>query len=161
MGQRSPIMPLDSRLTDVIGLIDTILNDFGGRADIYAVAQHMDADLDDIIPNLNAAIYLGFIKVDNGDVAVTELGVKFLNSKIPERRRMLRDLISSIEPFKTAIEIGRSEPFPLDKLITALINKGYSEFKAPGIRDLLTVLLSEWGAYAGLIKKRGDEYIIV
>ncbi|MFP3157557.1 MAG: AAA-associated domain-containing protein [Caldivirga sp.] len=161
MGQRSLIMPLDSRLTDVIGLIDTILNDFGGRADIYAVAQHMDADLDDIIPNLNAAIYLGFVKVDSGDVVVTELGVKFLNSKIPERRRMLRDLISNIEPFKTAIEIGRSEPFPLDKLITALINKGYSEFKAPGIRDLLMVLLSEWGAYAGLIKKRGDEYIIV
>ncbi|ABW02457.1 conserved hypothetical protein [Caldivirga maquilingensis IC-167] len=160
MGQRSLVMPLDSRLTDVIGLIDTILNDFGGKADIYAVAQHMDADLDDIIPNLNAAIYLGFLKVINGDVVVTELGIKFLNSKIPERRRMLRELISNIEPFKTAIEIGKDEPFPLEKLIMALVNKGYSEFKAPGIRDLLTILLSEWGAYAGLIKKRGNEYIV-
>ena len=160
MGQRSLIIPLDSRLTDVIGLIDTVLNDFGGKADIYAVAQHMDADLDDIIPNLNAAIYLGFLKVINGDVVVTELGVKFLNAKIPERRRILRELISNIEPFKTAIEIGKDEPFSLDKLIMALVNKGYSEFKAPGIRDLLTIILSEWGAYAGLIKKRGDEYII-
>lgn len=155
------MMPLDSRLTDVIGLIDTVVNDFGGRADIYALAQHMDADLDDIIPNLNAAVYLGLVTVNNGDVEVTELGIRFLRSKIPERRRILREILSNIEPFKTAIEIGKSEPFDLNKLIMALVSKGYNEFKSPGIRELLAIVLSEWGTFSGLIKKRGEEYVVI
>ncbi len=147
-------------MTDVIGLIDTLVNDFGGKADLYVIAQHMDADLDDLIPNLNAAAYLGLVMVNEGDVSVTDLGLKFLRAKIPERRRMLRDMLSRLEPFKTAIELGSNGPFTLDTLISALAAKGYTEFRAPGTRELLAILLSEWGAYAGFIKKRGDEYIV-
>ncbi len=74
-------MPLDARLADVLGLLDTLENDFGGAADIYKVAQQMDSDLDDLIPALNAASSLGLVEVINGDVKITSDGRRFLSAR--------------------------------------------------------------------------------
>ena len=114
-------MPLDARLADVLGLLDTLENDFGGAADIYKVAQQMDSDLDDLVPALNAA--------------------------------------SSLEPFRTAMELGRRSPFHIDELISELGRRGYHDAKDPNARDLLSILLAEWGVYAGILRRKGDEYV--
>ena len=37
--------------------------------------------------------------------------------------------------------------------------EGYIEVREPGIAHLLEILLAEWGAFAGILKKKGDEYI--
>ncbi|MGC8597499.1 MAG: AAA-associated domain-containing protein [Thermocladium sp.] len=159
MSQTTLFMPLDARLADVLGLLDTLENDFGGAADIYKVAQQMDSDLDDLVPALNAASSLGLVEVVNGDVKITSDGRKFLSAKISERKRMLRDKIISIEPFRTAMELGRRSPFHIDELISELGRRGYHDAKDPNARDLLSILLAEWGVYAGILRRKGDEYV--
>jgi hypothetical protein len=72
-----PFMPLDARLADVLGLIDTLTNEFGGQADIFMVAKEMESDIDDLMPALNAAVNLGFVEVDSGDVKITNTGKEF------------------------------------------------------------------------------------
>ncbi len=75
---------------------------------------------------------------------------------------MLRERIISIEPFKTAVELGRlSPPFKIDELISELGRRGgYHDAKDPHARDLLSILLAEWGGvYAGILRRKGDEYV--
>jgi hypothetical protein len=154
-----PFMPLDARFADVLGLIDTLVNEFGGQADIFMIAKEMESDVDDIMPALNAAVYLGFVEVRDGDIKITESGKEFLNARIVDRKRILRQKLLDLEPFHTAYNLGLSKPFTINDLIEELNKEGYIEVREPGIAHLLEILLAEWGAFAGILKKKGDEYI--
>ena len=154
-----PFMPLDARFADVLGLIDTLVNEFGGQADIFMIAKEMESDVDDIMPALNAAVYLGFVEVRDGDIKITESGKEFLNARIVDRKRILRRKLLDLEPFHTAYNLGLSKPFTINDLIEELNKEGYIEVREPGIAHLLEILLAEWGAFAGILKKKGDEYI--
>jgi Uncharacterized conserved protein len=118
-----PFMPLDARFADVLGLIDTLVNEFGGQADIFMIAKEMESDVDDIMPALNAAVYLGFVEVRDGDIKITESGKEFLNARIVDRKRILRQKLLDLEPFHTAYNLGLSKPFTINDLIEEL-NKG-------------------------------------
>jgi len=152
-------MPLDARFADVLGLIDTLVNEFRGQADIFMIAKEMESDVDDIMPALNAAVYLGFVEVRDGDIKITESGKEFLNARIVDRKRILRQKLLDLEPFHTAYNLGLSKPFTINDLIEELNKEGYIEVREPGIAHLLEILLAEWGAFAGILKKKGDEYI--
>jgi hypothetical protein len=154
-----PFMPLDARFADVLGLIDTLVNEFRGQADIFMIAKEMESDVDDIMPALNAAVYLGFVEVRDGDIKITESGKEFLNARIVDRKRILRQKLLDLEPFHTAYNLGLSKPFTINDLIEELNKEGYIEVREPGIAHLLEILLAEWGAFAGILKKKGDEYI--
>ncbi|ADY00920.1 nitrate/sulfonate/bicarbonate family ABC transporter ATPase [Vulcanisaeta moutnovskia 768-28] len=156
-----PFMPLDARFADVLGLIDTLANEFKGQADIFMIAKEMESDIDDLMPALNAAVYLGFVEVKGGDVKITDEGKEFLNAKISDRKKILRQKLLSLEPFHTAYSLGLRKPFTIDDLIEELNDEGYVEAREPGIRHLLEILLAEWGVFAGMLKKRGDVYIAI
>ncbi|WP_069807464.1 AAA-associated domain-containing protein [Vulcanisaeta thermophila] len=160
-GRSIPFMPLEARLADVLGLLDTLANEFSGKADIFMIAKDMESDVDDIMPALHAAVYLGFVEVSGGDVKLTELGQEFLKSRIGDRKRILKKGLLNLEPFRTAYEMGMHRPFKIEELIEELDRKGYTEVREPGIKHLLEILLSEWAAFAGIIKKRGDDYISI
>lgn len=154
-------MPLEARLADVLGLLDTLANEFSGKADIFMIAKDMESDVDDIMPALHAAVHLRFVEVSDGDVKITNLGLEFLKSRIADRKRILKKELLNLEPFKTAYEMGMHKPFKIEELIDELNRKGYVEVREPGIKHLLEVLLAEWAVFAGIIKKRGDEYISI
>jgi len=155
-----PFMPLDARVADVIGLVDTVMNEFGGNANLFMVAKEMDSDIDSLVPALNAAVYLGFLTVEDGDVRITELGRAFLKSRIGERKRILKERIMNIEPFRTAYELGLKGPFSVDELIDALSSKGYVDVRGPGSKELVSLLLAEWGVFSGLLRRKNQEYML-
>ena len=156
-----PFMPLDARLADVLGLLDTLINEFNGQADIFMLAKETNSDIDDIMPALNAAVYLGFVEVKDGDVKITNAGREFLSARIANRKKILRQKLLGLEPFRTAYNLGLSKPFTINELVEELNKRGYVEAREPGIAHLLEILLAEWGVFAGILKKRGDEYIAI
>ncbi len=156
-----PLMPLNARLMNLLGLLDLLINDFGGKADVHALAKEMDCDLDELLPTLNAAVQLGFVVFKNGDVEVTDDGMKFFKARINERKRILRERLLKIEPFKTAYTLGQKGAFTIDDLIDELYRKGYVGIDDPGIKAQLEVLLGEWGVFAGLFRRRDSSYISI
>lgn len=158
MRSDAPFMPFDARIADVLGLLDVIINEFGGSGDLYKIAKEMDYDLEDLIPALDAAKYLGFIIVINGDVKVTELGKKFLNSKVSERKKILRQVLTKLEPFKTAYKLGLEKYFTIDELVGKLDELGYFQVREPKAKEALIMLISEWGVFSGLFKRINDKY---
>ncbi len=62
----------------MIGLLE-VLEDFKGRVDIAKVADDLMLELDDLLPAVDAAELLVFLKIDSGDLILIEEGKKFLS----------------------------------------------------------------------------------
>ena len=72
------------------GLLELLL-DKGGRDDIYRLADDLAFEIDDLLPIVDAAQLLGFLKIEEGDAAITESGTEFANSEILRQKELFRD----------------------------------------------------------------------
>src|SRR5579863_7284052 len=72
------------------GLLELLL-DKGGRDDIYRLADDLAFEIDDLLPIVDAAQLLGFLKVEEGDASITETGTEFANSEILRQKELFRD----------------------------------------------------------------------
>jgi NitT/TauT family transport system ATP-binding protein len=75
----------------MIGLLE-VLEDFKGRVDVAKVADDLILELDDLLPVVDAAELLSFIKVDSGDLILTETGREFLLKGPKARKKLLKKL---------------------------------------------------------------------
>src|ERR1700751_1127997 len=74
----------------IAGLLELLL-DKGGRDDIYRLADDLAFEIDDLLPIVDAAQLLGFLKVEEGDASITEKGAEFANSEILRQKELFRD----------------------------------------------------------------------
>ncbi|HUB51129.1 MAG TPA: nitrate/sulfonate/bicarbonate ABC transporter ATP-binding protein, partial [Terracidiphilus sp.] len=74
----------------VAGLLELLL-DKGGRDDIYRLADDLAFEIDDLLPIVDAAQLLGFLKIEEGDAAITPAGTEFANSEILRQKELFRD----------------------------------------------------------------------
>ena len=65
----------------IAGLLE-ILIDRGGKDDIYHLADELAMEVDDLLPIVEAAALLGFIRVQEGDVEITPEGTAFAEADI-------------------------------------------------------------------------------
>ncbi len=86
---RIPMLP-HARPGGIGGLLE-LLNDRGGKDDLYRVADELQMEVDDLLPIVEAAALLGFARTDKGDVAVTAEGKAFAEADIATRKRLFRD----------------------------------------------------------------------
>lgn len=149
------VMPGNVRGGQVISLVE-ITGSIGGKDDIPKLADEMGADLAVLLPILDAAEMLGLVRVDKGDVLLTEFGHKFQKTT-KNKLMMLKERIATIEPFRTAMELA-----PKGKTVTAaqvaetLGEMGLKWHYQPEINEsLVRTLLIHWSIYAGLMKYDG------
>jgi len=64
-----------------------LLIDYNGRADIYRLADDLAFEIDDLLPIVDAAQLLGFLKVEEGDAAITPEGRAYAESGDPAAER--------------------------------------------------------------------------
>ncbi len=58
----------------IAGLLEILLDHDGGRDDIFRLADELALEADDLLPIVDAAALLGFLKIEEGDVAITDIG---------------------------------------------------------------------------------------
>ena len=68
-----------------------LLTDRGGRDDLYKTADELAMDVDDLLPIVDAAVMLGFAKVNEGDVEITPEGREFGEADIQKQKELFRD----------------------------------------------------------------------
>ena len=73
----------------IAGLLELLL-DKGGRDDIYRLADDLAFEIDDLLPIVDAAQLLGFLKVEEGDAVITPSGDEFANSEILRQKELFR-----------------------------------------------------------------------
>ena len=144
-----PTVPLGK----VIGFLE-ILDDFGGREDVYRAATSLQMELDDILPVIEAGRLLGLMRIDKGDVEITPDGAQFLRADINARKRHICLRIEEIGLFKELVGILRSRKnarIPRSAYLSRVL-KGMYSVEA---RDLMHTMI-DWGRYAELIGYNED-----
>ena len=74
----------------IAGLLEVLL-DTSGEEDLYHLAERLLMDVDDLLPIIDAAVLLGFAKVDQGDVKMTPQGKAFAEADIATRKTLFRE----------------------------------------------------------------------
>ena len=139
----------------MISLVE-VTGSIGGRVDIPKLADELGADVAVLLPILDAAEMLGLVRVEKGDVHLTELGLKFQRTS-KEKLKILKDRIAAIEPFRTALELAsRGKPITAAQVAESLYEIGLKWHYQPDINEsLIQALLIHWAIYAGLLKYDG------
>ena len=139
----------------MISLVE-VTGSIGGRVDIPKLADELGADVAVLLPILDAAEMLGLVRVEKGDVHLTELGLRFQRTS-KEKLKILKDRIAAIEPFRTALELAsRGKPITAAQVAESLYEIGLKWHYQPDINEsLIQALLIHWAIYAGLLKYDG------
>ena len=81
-----------------------VLDDLGDKSDVADIALKQGLELDDLLPIIEAGKMLGLIHVQAGDVLLTEKGHLFIAASPRVKKKMLQDMVLSIDSFRKFIE---------------------------------------------------------
>ncbi|MGL5617000.1 MAG: nitrate/sulfonate/bicarbonate ABC transporter ATP-binding protein [Sarcina sp.] len=90
------------------GLLE-LIDDNGGKMDIYQLGGDLLMEIDDLFPNIEAISMLGFAEVKEGDIFITELGRVFVNIDKDESKDLFREQIEKISTFKVIMNVLNSK----------------------------------------------------
>jgi len=138
----------------VAGLLE-MLADHNGRDDMYRLAAALSFEIDDLLPVVDAATLLGFVKVEEGDVEITPAGRAFAEADILRRKDLFRaaalENIALIRQITRSLEARADHTLP-DGVFEDLLDEHFSEDEAKA--QLETAI--DWGRYAELFDHDND-----
>jgi len=68
-----------------------IVHDRGGREDLPRLAESLRLEVDDLLPTIDASGLLGFAKVEQGDVIITEIGDAFATADVHRSHEIFKE----------------------------------------------------------------------
>jgi len=130
----------------VAGLLELLL-DKGGRDDIYRLADDLAFEIDDLLPIVDAAQLLGFLKVEEGDASITEKGADFGNSEILRQKELFRDAalenVLLLRQIRRALD-AKSDHTVSEEFFLDILDEQFSDEESQ--RQIETAVT--WGRYA-------------
>jgi NitT/TauT family transport system ATP-binding protein len=140
----------------IAGLLE-MLADHNGRDDMYRLAAALSFEIDDLLPVVDAAVMLGFAKVEEGDVEITATGRAFAEADILRRKELFRaaalENIALIRQITRSLEARADHMLP-DGVFEDLLDEHFSEEEAKA--QLETAI--GWGRYAELFDHDNDTH---
>jgi hypothetical protein len=150
------VMPANVRAGQILGLVE-ITGGLGTAVDASKLADEFGADLVTLLPILDTGEMLGLVKVEKGDVSLTEFGLQFQQAS-KYKVRLLRDQLAKIEPFKTALQLAilRKDGVSAREVCESLQERGVRWHHIPEINEMLVqTMLIHWAIYAELLSYNG------
>lgn len=137
-----------AKIGAISGLVE-LIHDKGGRVDIPVLASDLTMEVDDIFPLTEAAVFLGFAEIKEGDIILTEKGKIFAEVDVLEKKEIFREMaLSNIQLIKQIVQVLSStakhrisEDFFLE-----ILQNYFTEEEA--WNQLETAI--DWGRYAEL-----------
>ena len=132
----------------IAGLLELLI-DHGGKDDIYRLADDLGFEIDDLLPIVDAARLLDFLKVHEGDAEITPEGNEFANSEILHQKELFRkaaiDNVLLLRQIVRAVE-SKSDGTVSEEFFHDILDEQFSEEET--LRQLETAI--SWGRYAEL-----------
>jgi NitT/TauT family transport system ATP-binding protein len=132
----------------IAGLLEILL-DRGGTDDLAHLADELAMEVDDLLPIVDAAVLLDFIRLSEGDVAITPEGRAFAEADILTRKVLFRRAALAHVPLLQQISkaLGaKSDGAMPDDFFYDVLDEHFSDEEAQ--RQLETAI--HWGRYAEL-----------
>ncbi len=132
----------------IAGLLELLI-DHNGKDDIYRLADDLAFEIDDLLPIVDAARLLGFLKVVEGDAEITPIGTEYANSEILHQKEVFRkaaiENILLLRQIVRAVET-KSDGSVSEEFFHDVLDEQFSEEET--VRQLETAV--SWGRYAEL-----------
>jgi NitT/TauT family transport system ATP-binding protein len=131
----------------VLGLVEAI-DEVGGTADVATISQEVEMDIDRLGPVIDAGELLGFVKVEEGDLTITDLSRNVLHANVRERKKIIREIIDDVPIFKQVLEMAKSAGRPLSR--EEVLGTIAARVGTHNADDLFNALVY-WGRYTELV----------
>jgi NitT/TauT family transport system ATP-binding protein len=141
-------------LGEVFGLME-IVRDNGGQMDVFRLDLLTDYDFGHTLGVVKVGEMLDFLDTPKNRVALTAIGVKFLDSDINERKKLLNQRLQTLALFRFLVQIlkeAKGRRLPHDVVQEELAVRLPTE----DIEALSKTLLT-WGRFAELIGYSPEE----
>ncbi len=152
---RPVIMPANVRAGQIVALVE-ITGGLGSTIDVSKLADEFAANIETLLPILDTAELLGLVRTEKGDVSLTEFGARFQKTT-KNKVRLLRETLSHIEPFKTALELAnRKRSISVHEIAEALQERALRWHHNDEMNEaLIQTMLIHWAIYAGMLTYDG------
>jgi len=139
-----PMLP-HARPGGIAGMLE-LLNDRGGKDDLYHVADELLWDVNDLLPITEAATLLNFARTEKGDVEITDKGREFVSADIPTRKTLFREAALAhatlLQQIRNSLSSKSDGAMPLE-FFRDILDEHFSEDETE--RQIETAL--NWGRY--------------
>jgi NitT/TauT family transport system ATP-binding protein len=129
----------------IAGLLELLI-DKNGRDDIYRLADDLAFEIDDLLPIVDAAQLLGFLKVEEGDASITDSGAEYANSEILRQKEIFRDAaienVLLLRQIRRALDAKSDHTVPEEFFLDMLDEQFSAEESQRQIETAVT-----WGRY--------------
>jgi NitT/TauT family transport system ATP-binding protein len=137
----------------IAGLLEMIIDltdkETTGRADIYRLADELAFEIDDLLPIVDAAVLLGFLRVEEGDALITPAGREYAESEILRQKELFRHAATEhvllLRQITRALDNKTDHTVP-EEFFLDMLDEQFSEDETQ--RQLETAI--NWGRYAEL-----------
>jgi NitT/TauT family transport system ATP-binding protein len=140
------VMLPHTRPGGLAGLLE-ILIDQGGRADLHRLADELSLEVDALLPSVETAVLLGFLRVEEGDAVITPEGQSFAQADIQARKAIFHKAAIANVPLLRQMEQSlkaKSNRALSEEFFRDLLDEQFSEEESR--RQLETAI--QWGRYA-------------
>jgi NitT/TauT family transport system ATP-binding protein len=140
------VMLPHTRPGGLAGLLE-ILADQGGRVDLHRLADELSLEVDALLPSVDTAALLGFLRLEEGDVMITPEGQAFAQADIQARKAIFRKVALANVPLLRQMEQAlkaKSNRTLSDEFFHDLLDEHFGEEESR--RQLETAI--QWGRYA-------------
>jgi len=130
------------------GLLE-LLNDRGGKDDLYHIADDLQMGVDSLFPLVESVTILSFARAEHGDLELTAGGKAFAEADIDTRKRLFREAalanVPLLKQIHTVLAAKSDHSMPLEFFRDILLEH-FPEAEAQ--QQIETAL--NWGRYADL-----------
>jgi NitT/TauT family transport system ATP-binding protein len=133
------------------GLIETIAAPhYNGNADLPALAATLQMEIDELFPIAETLQLLRFAEVAEGDIRLTEDGLRFAHAEVDERKRLFAQHLINYVPLashiKRVLDERASHRAPVSRFRDELEDYMSEEFAEQTLRSVIN-----WGRYAEVL----------
>jgi NitT/TauT family transport system ATP-binding protein len=137
-----------ARPGSIAGLVE-LLNDRGGREDLYRIAEELLMEVDDLLPIVEAAALLAFVRSERGDIELTPSGKTFAEADISARKGLFREAalahVTLLQQMNNALASKSDHTMPLE-LFRDILEEYFSDDDVQ--KQIETAL--NWGRYGDI-----------
>jgi hypothetical protein len=155
----SKIFPHDARFTRVMSIL-SVLNLNSGKLSLGDLSEESGTQVDELLPQVNAAKMLGLIKIKESDVVITPLG-KALHGKAEGSEAQVSKRLANYEPFKAAIAISKKrKTFTAEQVSDFMAMKDvYLHVDERENANMITTILLQWAIEFNLLNYDGERKV--
>ena len=134
---------------ELAGLMESLAAEPKGRADLPALAQELNFEVDDLFPIAETLQLLRFAEVAQGDIQLTPAGRRFVDSDLEGRKQLFAEHLVAYVPLAALIKRVLDER-PNHRARAARFSEELEDFMSEDYAEETLRAVVDWGRFAEL-----------